>query len=81
MAWTVHAASADEQQRVQFEHIRALIQQATGNRVGMAWANQGTMPDKAKEAVSANSVNLQIFKLSKRWVVERGLGRLALLGP
>ena len=63
------------------------VQQATGNTVKLAWADQGYTGEQAKSDAAENGIELQVVKLPeakkglvllpRRWVVERSFGWLA----
>ena len=63
------------------------MQQATGETVKLAWADQGYTGEQAKNAAAENGIELQVVKLPeakkgfvllpRRWVVERSFGWLA----
>lgn len=83
----VSVTPADEQERAQVQVLCEAVQQATGNTVKRAWADQGYTGEQAKQAAQDNGIDLQVVKLSearkgfvllpRRWVVERSFGWLA----
>lgn len=83
----VHVTPADEQERAQVEILCDAVQQATGETVKLAWADQGYTGDNALQAAQTHGIDLQIVKLAeakkgfvllpRRWVVERSFGWLA----
>jgi transposase len=78
---------ADEQERAQVDALCQRVQQATGETVKLAWADQGYTGEQAKNAAAENGIELQVVKLPeakkgfvllpRRWVVERSFGWLA----
>jgi len=78
---------ADEQERAQVDALCQQVQQATGDTVKLAWADQGYTGEQAKSDAAENGIDLQIVKLPeakkgfvllpRRWVVERSFGWLA----
>ena len=83
----VHVTPADEQERAQVQRLCEDVQQATGQTVQLAWADQGYTGETASKAAQSNGIDLQIVKLPeakkgfvllpRRWVVERSFGWLA----
>lgn len=83
----VHVTPADEQERAQVEVLCDAVQQATGETVKLAWADQGYTGENAQQAAQTHGIDLQIVKLPeakkgfvllpRRWVVERSFGWLA----
>ena len=63
------------------------MQQATGDTVKLAWADQGYTGEQAKDDAAQSGIELQVVKLAearkgfvlmpKRWVVERSFAWLA----
>lgn len=63
------------------------MQQATGETVKLAWADQSYMGEQARSDVAESGIHLQVVKLPeakkvfallpRRWVVERSFGWLA----
>jgi transposase len=78
---------ADEQERAQVDALCRQVQQATGHKVQLAWADQGYTGEQAKTDAAGNGIELQVVKLPeakkgfvllpRRWVVERSFGWLA----
>jgi len=75
---------ANEQERAQVGELARQVQEATGNHVELAYADDGYTGDAPRAAAAAEGITLQIVKLSdaqgpkhgfvllpKRWVVER----------
>jgi transposase len=83
----VHVTPANEQERAQVAQLCQAVQQATGQSVKLAWADQGYTGQDARQQASEHNIDLQIVKLSeakkgfvllpRRWVVERSFGWLA----
>jgi transposase len=65
------------------------VQEATGETVEVAWADEGYTGEKAREDAKASGIELRVVKLPeakkgfvllpRRWVVERSFGWLAAL--
>lgn len=78
---------ANEQERSQVKALCEAVQQATGETVELAWADQGYTGEQAKQDAAASGIDLQVVKLPeakqgfvllpRRWVVERSFGWLA----
>jgi transposase len=78
---------ANEQERAQVDALCQQVQQATGDTVKLAWADQGYTGEQAKSEAAENGIELQVVKLPeakkgfvllpRRWVVERSFGWLA----
>lgn len=78
---------ADEQERSQVDALCQQVQQATGETVKLAWADQGYTGEQARSDAAEHGIELQIVKLPeakkgfvllpRRWVVERSFGWLA----
>ena len=78
---------ANEQERAQVNELCQQVQQATGDTVNLAWADQGYTGEKAKSDAAQNGIELQVVKLPeakkgfvllpRRWVVERSFAWLA----
>ncbi|CAM3800369.1 IS5 family transposase [Polaromonas hydrogenivorans] len=78
---------ADEQERSQVDALCRQVQQATGETVKLAWADQGYTGEQARSDAAENGIDLQVVKLPeakkgfvllpRRWVVERSFGWLA----
>ena len=74
-------APADEQDRARVAALAAAVQEATGARVEVAFADQGYTGDAPAEAAAAEGIRLGVVKLPeakrgfvllpRRWVVER----------
>ena len=83
----VHVTPANEQERAQVAQLCQAVQQATGQSVKLAWADQGYTGQDARQQASEHNIDLQIVKLPeankgfvllpRRWVVERSFGWLA----
>lgn len=83
----VHFTPANEQERAQVAQLCEAVQEATGETVKLAWADQGYTGDDARQQASEHGIDLQIVKLPeakkgfvllpRRWVVERSFGWLA----
>ncbi|MCA1628734.1 MAG: IS5 family transposase [Acidobacteria bacterium] len=75
---------ADEQDRAQVGDLAERVQQVTGERVEVAFVDQGYTGDVAAEESQAYAVRLEVVKLQeakkgfvllpRRWVVERTFG-------
>ncbi len=84
----IYITPADEQERAQVQELALAqqVQQATGNTVKLAFADQGYTGKDAAAAASAEGIELQVVKLCeakkgcvllpRRWVVERSFGWL-----
>jgi transposase len=78
---------ANEQERSQVKQLCQAVQQATGETVEVAWADQGYTGEQAKEDAKASGIELRVVKLPeakkgfvllpRRWVVERSFAWLA----
>ena len=78
---------ADEQERAQVDALCRQVQQATGQTVKLAWADQGYTGEQARGDAAQNGIELRVVKLPeakkgfvllpRRWVVERSFGWLA----
>ena len=73
---------ANEQERAQIKELCEAVQEATGNTVQVAWADQGYTRKNAKADAQASGIKLSEAKkgfvlLPRRWVVERSFGWLA----
>jgi len=81
------ATPANEQERAQVDALCQQVQQATGDTVNLAWADQGYTGKKAKSDAAQNGTKLQVVKLPEAkkgfvllpwcWVVERSFAWLA----
>ena len=75
---------ANEQERAQVKALCEAVQDATGETVEVAWADQGYTGDEPRQAAKEVGIDLQIVKLPeakkgfvllpRRWVVERSFG-------
>ena len=75
---------ANEQERAQVKALCQAVQDATGDTVQVAWADQGYTGKDTKAEVQAAGVELRVVKLPearkgfvllpRRWVVERSFG-------
>ena len=82
---------ADEQERAQVDALCRQVQQATGQTVKLAWADQGYTGEQARGDAAQNGIELRVVKLPeakkgfvllpRRWVVERSFGWLARFRP
>ncbi|WP_459204350.1 IS5 family transposase (plasmid) [Ralstonia pseudosolanacearum] len=82
----VHVTPANEQERAQVEELARQVQQATGQTVKVAFADQGYTGEAPAQAALDEGIDLQVIKLSetkkgfvllpRRWVVERSFGWL-----
>ncbi|OAI75231.1 transposase, partial [Ralstonia solanacearum] len=82
----VHVTPANEQERAQVEELARQVQQATGQTVKVAFADQGYTGEAAAQAALDEGIDLQVIKLSetkkgfvllpRHWVVERSFGWL-----
>jgi transposase len=78
---------ACEQERAQVQQLCEAVQQATGETVQLAWADQGYTGEQARQDAQQSGIDLHIVKLPearkgfvllpRRWVVERSFGWLA----
>jgi transposase len=83
----VLATPADEQDRAQVAALAEQIQEATGNSVEVAFADQGYTGDGPAADAQAHGIRLEVVKLPtakrgfvllpRRWVVERSFGWMA----
>lgn len=72
---------ADEQERAQVSDLSKAVQEATGQNVTLAFADQGYTGEDAANAALEHGITLEVVKLSeakrgfvllpRRWVVER----------
>ncbi|MHA6895972.1 IS5 family transposase [Ralstonia pseudosolanacearum] len=82
----VHVTPANEQERAQVAELARQVQQATGQTVKVAFADQGYTGEAPAQAALDEGIDLQVIKLSeakkgfvllpRRWVVERSFGWL-----
>ncbi len=78
---------ADEQERAQVKALCQAVQEATGQAVQVAWADEGYTGEDARADAQAAGIELRVVKLPeakrgfvllpRRWVVERSFGWLA----
>ena len=83
----LHVTPADEQERAQVGALCEAVQQATGQSVELACADQGYTGEEPRQAAKVHGIELRVIKLPeakkgfvllpKRWVVERSFGWLA----
>jgi transposase len=76
--------AADAQDRAQVAELAAQVQAVTGERVELAYVDQGYTGEAAKEQAEAHGIRLDVVKLPeakrgfvllpRRWVVERSIG-------
>jgi transposase len=82
----VQVTPANEQERAQVGELARQVQQATGQTVKVAFADQGYTGEEPAQAALDEGIELQVIKLSeakkgfvllpRRWVVERSFGWL-----
>jgi transposase len=75
--------AADEQDRAQVKELAAKVQTVTGEKVEVAFVDQGYTGEQAAQAAASEGIKLEVVKLPeakkgfvllpKRWVVERSL--------
>ena len=75
------------QERAQVLQLCTAVQEAAGQSVEVAWADQDYTSKDAKSQAAEQGIDLQIFKLPeakkgfvllpRRWIVERSFGWLA----
>jgi transposase len=75
---------ADEQDRAQVSELAKRAQEETGERVEIAYVDQGYTGENAADAAREHGIKLEVVKLPtakrgfvllpRRWVVERSLG-------
>ena len=80
---------ANEQDRAQVGVLAARVQKVTGEKVRLAYVDQGYTGEKAAAAATAHAIRLEVVKLAeakrgfvllpRRWVVERSFGWAARL--
>ncbi len=83
----LHVTPANAQDRAQVAALAAAVQQATGERVELAYVDAGYTGERAAEAAAARGIALEVVTLDavkrgfvllpRRWVVERSFGWLA----
>jgi transposase len=79
----LHVTPADAQDRAQVGALAAAVQEATGERVEVAFVDQGYTGDEPAAEAAALGIRLEVVKLPdakrgfvllpKRWLVERSL--------
>ena len=77
----LHVTPADEQDRAQVERLAAAVQEATGETVELAYADQGYTGDQPAADADAHGIRLEVVRhpegtrgfvlLPRRWVVDR----------
>ena len=77
----LHVTPADEADRAQVAALAERVQAVTGQRVELAWVDQGYTGDEPATAAAAHGIALSVVKrpqatrgfvlLPRRWVVER----------
>lgn len=82
----VHITPANEQERAQVGELARQVQDATGQTVKLAFADQGYTGEAPAQAARDQDIELQVIKLPeakkgfvllpRRWVVERSFGWL-----
>lgn len=82
LALTVGPANEDDRSKV--GDLTRTVQEETGERVEIAWVDQGYTGERAASAAKANGIDLEVVKLPeakrgfvllpRRWVVERSFG-------
>jgi transposase len=80
----IHVTPANEQDRAQVSKLCEDLQATTGERVEIAFVDQGYTGEAAAEAAAEHGIQLEVVKLSeakrgfvllpRRWVVERSFG-------
>ena len=83
----LHVTPANEQDRAQVARLSEAVQQATGEHVEVAFADQGYTGEQASDAAESHGIRLEVVKhteakhgfvlLPRRWVVERSFGWMA----
>ena len=83
----LRVTAADEQDRSQVERIAKDVQDVTGQRVQLAYVDQGYTGEQAATDAQKHGIELEVVKLPeakrgfvllpRRWVVERSLGWMA----
>ena len=83
----LHVTSASEQDRAQVGVLAEAVQEATGERVTLAYVDQGYTGESAAEAAAAHGIALEVVRLPeakrgfvllpRRWVVERSFAWLS----
>jgi transposase len=82
----VHVTPANEQERAQVGELARQVQQATGQTVKAAFADQGYTGEESAQAALDEGIELQLIKLQeakkgfvqlpRRWLIERSFGWL-----
>lgn len=80
----LHITPANEQERAQVGHLAQEIQEVTGDKVEVAFVDQGYTGEESAAQASAHGIRLEVVKLQeakrgfvllpRRWVVERSFG-------
>jgi transposase len=83
----LHVTPADEGDRAQVAELAAAVQEATGQRVEVAFVDQGYTGARAEADAAAHGIRLEVVKhpaakrgfvlLPRRWVVERDFAWMA----
>lgn len=83
----LHVTAADTQDRQQVEALAKDVQEATGQRVQLAYVDQGYTGEQPKQDAQKHGIELEVIKmpeakrgfvlLPRRWVVERSFGWMA----
>lgn len=82
----VHVTPANENDRSQVEELAARVQEVTGDKVEIAYVDQGYTGDEPDAAATEHGIELVVVKhkepkrgfvlLPRRWVIERTFGWL-----
>jgi transposase len=80
----LHVTPANEQDRAQVGQLAEAVQEETGERVEVAFVDQGYTGETAAEEAATHGIRLEVVKLDeakkgfvllpRRWVVERTFG-------
>jgi transposase len=83
----VHVTPANEQERAQVATLAAAVQEVTGEKVEIAFVDQGYTGEQAEADVAEHGMRLEVIKLPeakkgfvllpRRWVVERSFAWMA----
>ena len=83
----LHVTAASEQDRHQVQRLAKDVQEATGERVELAYVDQGYTGEQAEADAKKHGIRLEVVKLPeakhgfvllpRRWVVERSFGWMA----
>lgn len=83
----LRVTSADQQERHQVQELARQVQEVTGEKVQLAYVDQGYTGQDATEAAAAHGIQLEVVKLPtakrgfvllpRRWVVERSFAWMA----